>query len=167
MESYVTHQFSKLLDLPVDNTVCINLERCLFNWSVRRSKQYDDVPTWENKRFRSRYKHKFVELKQNLIRCPENRDNLKNGTVKTFQFIEYSPKELFPTGPYARTQERLIYRDIRKQFLSKESKNQEGFFVCGRCKSNKTTYFQMQTRSADEPMTVFVSCHNCERNWKC
>ena len=81
MESYVTHQFSKLLDLPVDNTVCINLERCLFNWSVRRSKQYDDVPTWENKRFRSRYKHKFVELKQNLIRCPENRDNLKNGTV--------------------------------------------------------------------------------------
>jgi transcription elongation factor S-II len=25
----------------------------------------------------------------------------------------------------------------------------------------------MQTRSADEPMTVFVSCHNCSASWKC
>jgi hypothetical protein len=25
----------------------------------------------------------------------------------------------------------------------------------------------MQTRSADEPMTVFVSCLSCNRNWKC
>ena len=25
-------------------------------------------------------------------------------------------------------------------------------FLCGRCKQRKCTYFQMQTRSADEPM---------------
>ena len=31
-------------------------------------------------------------------------------------------------------------------------------FVCNKCKNNKTTYFQMQTRSSDEPMTTFVTC---------
>lgn len=31
-------------------------------------------------------------------------------------------------------------------------------FKCGKCKQNKTTYYQMQTRSADEPMTTFVTC---------
>lgn len=27
-------------------------------------------------------------------------------------------------------------------------------FKCGRCQQRKCTYYQMQTRSADEPMTV-------------
>ena len=30
-------------------------------------------------------------------------------------------------------------------------------FKCARCKKNQCTYFQMQTRSADEPMTTFVT----------
>lgn len=40
-------------------------------------------------------------------------------------------------------------------------------FTCGRCKSVKTTSTQKQTRSADEPMTVFVFCLNCGKRWKC
>ena len=40
-------------------------------------------------------------------------------------------------------------------------------FTCGRCKSIKTTSTQKQTRSADEPMTVFVLCMNCGNRWKC
>eukprot|EP00439_Symbiodinium_sp_Y106_P042252 s4841_g5.t1 len=31
---------------------------------------------------------------------------------------------------------------------------------------NKTTYFQMQTRSSDEPMTTFVTCLTCGNRWK-
>jgi transcription elongation factor S-II len=40
-------------------------------------------------------------------------------------------------------------------------------FTCSRCKSTKTTSTQKQTRSADEPMTVFVLCMNCGKRWKC
>jgi transcription elongation factor S-II len=40
-------------------------------------------------------------------------------------------------------------------------------FTCSRCKSTKTTSTQKQTRSADEPMTVFVFCTNCGKRWKC
>jgi len=39
-------------------------------------------------------------------------------------------------------------------------------FTCSKCKENKTTYFQLQTRSADEPMTTFVTCVNCGNRWK-
>ncbi|KAG2171759.1 hypothetical protein INT43_008139 [Umbelopsis isabellina] len=39
-------------------------------------------------------------------------------------------------------------------------------FMCGKCKGRKTTYFQMQTRSADEPMTTFVTCVTCNNRWK-
>jgi transcription elongation factor S-II len=40
-------------------------------------------------------------------------------------------------------------------------------FTCGRCKSVKTTSTQKQTRSADEPMTVFVLCLACGKRWRC
>ncbi|KAF4747006.1 hypothetical protein FOZ62_019799, partial [Perkinsus olseni] len=36
-----------------------------------------------------------------------------------------------------------------------------GMFQCGKCRKSQTTYFQMQTRSSDEPMTTFVTCLNC------
>lgn len=39
-------------------------------------------------------------------------------------------------------------------------------FKCGKCRGRKCTYFQMQTRSADEPMTTFVTCVNCGNHWK-
>lgn len=39
-------------------------------------------------------------------------------------------------------------------------------FKCGKCKQRKTKYFQMQTRSADEPMTTFVTCLVCNNRWK-
>ena len=40
-------------------------------------------------------------------------------------------------------------------------------FTCRKCKKKKCSYYQMQTRSADEPMTTFVSCLSCGNRWKC
>ncbi len=42
----------------------------------------------------------------------------------------------------------------------------EGLFKCGKCKQSKTRYYQMQTRSADEPMTTFITCAVCGNKWK-
>lgn len=39
----------------------------------------------------------------------------------------------------------------------------EGEYTCSnpKCRSRKTSYYLMQTRSGDEPMTVFITCHAC------
>lgn len=44
----------------------------------------------------------------------------------------------------------------------------KGQFQCPnpRCKSWNTTYYQLQTRSADEPMTSFCACLDCSRRFK-
>jgi transcription elongation factor S-II len=39
-------------------------------------------------------------------------------------------------------------------------------FTCKKCKSNKCSYYALQTRSADEPMTIFVTCLDCGCRWK-
>lgn len=40
-------------------------------------------------------------------------------------------------------------------------------FTCPKCHQKKCTYYQLQTRSADEPMTTFVTCIHCGKRWKC
>lgn len=44
--------------------------------------------------------------------------------------------------------------------------NSSGLYKCGKCKGTKTTYTQAQIRRADEPMTTFVSCLDCNHSWK-
>lgn len=51
----------------------------------------------------------------------------------------------------------------RGQHMKKATTDQ---FQCGKCKQRKCQYYQMQTRSADEPMTTFVTCVNCGNRWK-
>lgn len=37
---------------------------------------------------------------------------------------------------------------------------------CDKCNNNSAFFKQMQTRSADEPMTEFYKCTQCSHRWK-
>ena len=39
-------------------------------------------------------------------------------------------------------------------------------FACPACGARRCTYVQVQTRSADEAMTVFCTCLECDRRWR-
>eukprot|EP00939_MAST-03C_sp_MAST-3C-sp1_P003127 g3127.t1 len=39
-------------------------------------------------------------------------------------------------------------------------------FKCEKCGQRKCTYTEIQTRSADEPMTTFVTCQECKFEWR-
>jgi len=42
----------------------------------------------------------------------------------------------------------------------------ESVFTCKRCGSKRTIQAERQVRSADEPMTIFVTCVDCGNSWK-
>lgn len=50
-----------------------------------------------------------------------------------------------------------------KQLEALGIKNQTGQFKCRRCGSSETDYTQLQTRSADEPMTTYDVCSHVRR----
>jgi DNA-directed RNA polymerase subunit M/transcription elongation factor TFIIS len=54
-----------------------------------------------------------------------------------------------------------INNNIEKDNTRNKSLNVKGIFKCPKCKSNRTIDYQLQTRSADEPMTAKVSCMDC------
>ena len=161
---FVIERLSTLLDIPKDEKICTDLEKCILNHSYDRCKSQ---AAWDNPDFSSIYKHKFLSIQKSIKSNPNLVNKIKSKLITVLELVNMRPEALQPDGPYAKEIEVGIHKQLRKEYMNNEKKNQDGFFKCGRCKSMKTTYNQMQTRSADEPMTVFVSCLNCERNWKC
>jgi transcription elongation factor S-II len=164
---FVVDRISALLEIPKDDTICINLEKNILNHAMDRARAINEEPAWDNHKYSSIYKQKFLQFQHNLKNSPVLKGWILDKKIKTKDVIEMRPEDLWPDGPYAKTMEERIIKEMRKAYLAQEVKNQEGFFTCGKCKSKKTTYYQLQTRSADEPMTTFVTCLNCDRNWKC
>ncbi len=94
-----------------------------------------------------------------LIERIFNKDDLISDE---FVFASAEPEILFPERHHEI--KRLYSKEI--EVFKQQVAEEDGMFMCGKCKSKKTTYYQMQTRSADEPMTTFVTCTNCNNNWK-
>ena len=56
---------------------------------------------------------------------------------------------------------------MNREIMIKNDAVCTGMFFCNTCKKDtKCTYYSLQTRSADEPMTNFITCLTCNKNWK-
>uniref|UniRef100_A0A8C6SYI3 Transcription elongation factor A (SII), 3 n=1 Tax=Neogobius melanostomus TaxID=47308 RepID=A0A8C6SYI3_9GOBI len=60
----------------------------------------------------------------------------------------------------------LTQEAIREHQMAKTSGTSTDMLQCSKCRKKNCTYNQVQTRSADEPMTTFVLCNECGNRWK-
>jgi len=96
---------------------------------------------------------------------PDFRRRVLLGEVRPERLVDISPDEMASDARKLENQqikEKALF-DCERASAPKASTDQ---FKCGRCGQRKTTYYQLQTRSADEPMTTFVTCVNCNNHWK-
>jgi len=116
----------------------------------------------------SGYKRKLRVLCMNLTRNQTLQDHLKSGIVTPQKLINMSPEEL--QNPEKRALNKKLDAEYRhKQGLEQVDNLGEAttdMFKCENCGSRKTTFYQKQTRSADEPMTTFVTCVECGKKWR-
>ena len=149
--------------------IAINIEKYVYNWTIGSCRNLGESASWQNPVFNNKYKQKFLSLKYNLSK-PDNDliDRLKSGKVTSKSIVTLPPEELYPLGPTARILDSNKLRDqaLLGQLNKPVSELPDGAFTCGRCKKKKTTYYELQTRSADEPMTAFISCLACGKRWK-
>ena len=186
LREWARNGFARALGAGVTSRNC---ERSVYNWAVQGTRDIQDEPSWENRLFRGRYKQKAFGLMKELERGPEVAVELKvNGDsvtldvnivpqlVKRLQRKEldsknlarYSADVLWPEGPWAKKAFDIKRKDLEMEAArAKKDEGYTGLFKCGKCKGVRTTYYQMQVRSADEPMTTFVTCTTCNNRWKC
>ena len=162
------HVRAKISEIDLSQAVQVNLEKAIFLWTIQRCKTLSTTPSWENSVFRHIYKQRWATIKVLLDNpeCPL-KGRIVEKSIKSWQVPAMNPCELWPKGPYDTLKHERKVREKHLEALNAEDKESYvGMFKCGKCKSMKTTYYQMQTRSADEPLTTYVTCMNCEKRWK-
>jgi transcription elongation factor S-II len=114
---------------------------------------------------------KNAELRENIIMGTTSADDLMTMTPEQLASAEKA-KERAEQVKKIQDSKRLDWEQANEDKINemcgiKGDLLSASLFTCSRCKSTKTTSTQKQTRSADEPMTVFVLCMNCGKRWKC
>ena len=88
---------------------------------------------------------------------------IKKKEIDVDNIAYLTPQELYPEH----WNELMDKQKNADEFLySKKFVSISYDYKCGRCKERKCTYYQLQTRSVDEPMTTFITCLNCGFKWK-
>lgn len=87
----------------------------------------------------------------------------QEGKITLDEIATYGFSDLYPD----------IWKDLSIRQFEREKRQLEGNksmatdqFECKRCHKRQCTYYELQTRSADEPMTIFIQCVNCGKHWR-
>lgn len=113
------------------------------------------------------YRNKLRTFVMNLRnkKNPELRAGLLMGQILPSAFVKMTPNEMAPEG-LKKEIEKLHKQNLFDAQGATEKRAVTDRFTCGKCKHKKVSYYQMQTRSADEPLTTFCTCENCGNRWK-
>ncbi len=153
----------KLLLLIDDKKLVSNLEKGIYNYSIQEANETNILKKWNNPYFVLLYLNKFRSIYINL----GNSDLLnlvKSKKIRAHKIGMMTHQEMNP-GKWKK------FIEIKKlhddNMCAPKIMSNTDDFKCGKCKSKNCSYYQLQTRSADESMTTFVSCIDCGNRWKC
>ena len=144
------------------------LERCIYNGSIRAAAQRHVGKAWSHNPFVEMYQMFAKHIAANF-----NPDAYVNNTelFARYKAGEITFKEISEMDTYQLFEER--WKDSFAQQQVREKRQLEGDksmatdrFLCGKCGKRECTYYELQTRSADEPMTIFITCLNCHKHWR-
>ena len=155
---------AEFLNIAQDNIIVINMEKGVFNKAIEIAKKNKTDLKWSNPDFVKYYATNARRLLANIsytLNSTELISKIKNGHILPYSLVNLSREELNPS-----LWNSLKSKNLEKIIVKQETA-EDGMFKCNKCKSMKTVYYQMQTRSADEPMTTYVTCTNCGAKWKC
>jgi DNA-directed RNA polymerase subunit M/transcription elongation factor TFIIS len=142
-----------MLDKVVNDTKTSTfLEKASWNHSVEFCKKRDQALNWENFAFRNAYTQKILSVRHNLRLRPDLTEQMKKGEHSIKSFVFAKPWEICP-DKWTEAFESAAKKALRYADASSADPESmpDSVLQCGKCRSRKVTYYEMQCRSADEP----------------
>jgi DNA-directed RNA polymerase subunit M/transcription elongation factor TFIIS len=156
--------FVKKIDLIIENEkISRNIERGIYNFTLKECTNRKLLKKWDNPFFVTIYIDRMKSIYTNLQYEPFKK-LIQSGDIKMSELAYMTHQEMRP-DKWTKMIEEKSKRDQCKYETEIQASTDR--FICRKCKSNQCSYYQLQTRSADEPMTTFVTCINCSARWRC
>ena len=159
---------NKINEYMKDERLSRNIEKGIYNYMISYSKENNITRKWENPIFFNLYFSKIRSIclnldKESFIKNEYLIEKIKNGDIKGGDVAKLSVYDINPNN-WKKIIDEKMKRDKIKYELKPEAMTDQ--YKCRRCGSRKCSYYEMQTRSADEPMTQFFTCIDCDNRWK-
>ena len=144
------------------------IERGIFNYCIKFSFDRNIKKSWKNLLFYRLYMSKVISIYSNLDKkCYVGNisllDRIKTNQIDPLELAKMSSQETYPEK-WASLLDKKTKRDKMKYEIKQKAMTE--MFKCHKCGSRKCSYYELQTRSADEPMTQFINCLDCGNRWK-
>lgn len=163
-QKYVTILNNELNDISLTRKI----EKELYNWSIKIAKSRYIERKWNNRLFKQLYISKVRSLYSNIsstsyVNNSSFKGKLLDGTIEISKLSELSVYDIYPEN-WSELLDKKIKRDKLKYEMKPSAMTDQ--FKCRKCGSRSCSYYEVQTRSADEPMTQFITCLDCDNRWK-
>lgn len=143
------------------------LEKHMYLHSLQMAEKVDIRKSWKNVGFQTHYisicRRVIGNFSPNTyIKNKGVMERYKNNELTLEQIVNQNYYELFPEHWQV-----MVDRQAKKEKIQLEGDFSRATdrWLCMGCKQRKCTYYELQTRSADEPMTIFIQCLNCGKRW--
>ena len=161
VDTFRTNIRNKLNEILHNEKNSSNLEKGVFNYSLKEANYRKIVKKWDNKLFVQIYVDRLRTIMTNLN--DDVLQQINNGTIKSHVVAFMTHQELSPQRWEAMIKAKII-RDKNKFETTIAASTDT--FTCRKCKGNQCTVYQLQTRSSDESMTCYITCIQCGNRWK-
>jgi transcription elongation factor S-II len=158
--SNITKYFSNLFD---SDQIGKNIETGIYNYTIQEASFRQIIKKWKNQQFCDIYAGRLRSMVLNIQKNKELYEQIKQHQIGPKALAFMTHQEMSPEH-WKKRIEQKIKRD-RSRFSTNIEASTD-MFQCRKCKSKKCTYYELQTRSADEPATIFITCLDCGKNWK-
>lgn len=142
-------------------TNALNLEVGVFNATNAECRRLNTLRLWKNEQFVEVYLRKLHAMMM-ALKIKHIQDDIRSKKLRPHKLPFMTHQEIHPEKWSALLKQKTMREQnmFRSNILASTDS-----YTCHRCKKRECTYYQMQTRSADEPMTIFVSCISCGNAW--
>jgi len=124
---------------------------------VKKVIRMDRLPKQSLKLYKQETRHFIFNALSNSEFC----DILQGNPIQYCVDLDYRGKKpAFWSDPQLQPHHRIV---MLKNEIDDDAP--ESMLQCSKCRLRKVSYTQVQTRSADEPMTIKAYCNNCGHRW--
>ncbi|XP_070555924.1 transcription elongation factor A protein 1-like isoform X2 [Ptychodera flava] len=114
-------------------------------------------------KYKNRIRSRVANLKDS--RNPGLRQKVLSGEITPERIATMTADEM-ASDEMKELRKNYTKEAIRDHQMATTGGTKTDLLKCGKCGKRNCTYNQVQTRSADEPMTTFAYCNECGHRWK-